>query len=98
MNNKESAYCLHILNHYGWNHQKIQAVQELSELILALSRRDNQASETKYVTDIAEEIADVYIMIEQIKLNLHISDDEIRNIVNYKLERQLQRIKDEEDH
>lgn len=44
---------------YGKQAQTIQAMQELAELIVALTKGD--------VTNIAEEIVDVEIMLEQIK-------------------------------
>lgn len=59
-----------ILTHYGQQKQEVQAVQELSELILLLAARDDQRK-VDYKKHITEEIADSLIMIEQIRLAKH---------------------------
>lgn len=81
-----------ILFHYGAEHQKQKCIEELNELkqaitgeILGLDTRGH----------IIEEYADVAIMLEQLKIMHHITDDEIVNIIDFKLNRQLKRIKDE---
>lgn len=81
-----------ILFHYGAEHQKHKCIEELQELrdavaleILNLDTREH----------IIEEYADVAIMLEQLKIMYHITDDEIVNIIDFKLNRQLKRIKDE---
>ena len=43
-------------------------------------------------THIKEEIADVMVMLRQFQLYFDISDDEIKEIMNSKIERQLKRI------
>lgn len=55
-----------ILDHYGQQKQEVQAVQELSELIVLLAARQDQRKED-YKDNIAEEIADSMIMLEQIR-------------------------------
>ena len=61
MNEKDLNYyyigCKFIIEHYGIEKQKIQLIQELSELITALTKGDLQ--------NIIEEIADVQFMIDQ---------------------------------
>ena len=42
--------------------------------------------------NIKEEIADVYIMLEQMKYLLNIYEDDIETIINRKILRQLERI------
>lgn len=49
-----------ILNFYGEEAQKGQIIQELAELIVGLTKND--------LENIHEEIADVEIMLEQLKL------------------------------
>lgn len=70
-----------MLAHYGLKAQKMKAIEELSELIQALAKDDINA--------IKEELADVEVMILQIKDGMHI---ETAEIMNYKLNRQKARI------
>nr|DAQ70838.1 MAG TPA: nucleoside triphosphate pyrophosphohydrolase [Caudoviricetes sp.] len=68
-----------MLAHYGLKAQKM--IEELSELIQALAKDDINA--------IKEEVADVEVMLMQIKDGMHI---ETAEIMNYKLNRQKARI------
>lgn len=70
-----------MLAHYGLKAQKMKLIEELAELIQALSKDDINA--------IKEELADVEVMIMQIKDGMHI---ETAEIMNYKLNRQKARI------
>lgn len=45
---------------------------------------------------ITEEIADVTVMLKQIQLYYNISTSDIREVMNYKIDRQLNRINEEE--
>ena len=83
-----------ILNHYGAQKQELQAVQELSELILLLAARPDQRGQD-YKKRITEEIADCSIMLEQVKMMHEISDDDIMDTVVYKLMRQINRVNKE---
>lgn len=58
MNNKEKI--IFIKEYYGEEAQSNQAVQELAELVIGITKND--------LENIKEEIADVEIMIEQFKL------------------------------
>ena len=86
-----------ILNHYGQAKQEIQAVQELSELTLLLTRREDQRG-NDYKKRLTEEMADVIVMIEQMKLANGITDDDITAVIVYKLRRTLERIDKEKKH
>lgn len=96
---------LTILQHYGAANQRRQLVEECSELIQAICKYDRAISSntTGYYPDvqnakynIAGEIADVLIMIEQIKISLGTETrQEIENLIESKLNRQLERIKEE---
>lgn len=86
--------CSQILKHYGKEKQEIQAVQELSELILLLAARPDQRTDD-YFQNIVSEIADVEIMIEQIKQMHGISEEYVNDMKAYKLRRQLSRIEKE---
>ncbi|MBY0755046.1 hypothetical protein K5V21_06205 [Clostridium sardiniense] len=76
-----------ILNHYGEEAQANQLVQELGELIVAITKGD--------VENAMEEVADVEIMLEQFKSFEAIDRDKIEEIKEYKIDRQLKRIERE---
>ena len=83
-----------ILDHYGQQKQELQAVQELSELILLLASRPDQRK-ADYKIRVTEEIADSIIMIEQIRIANGISLSDIGDVIEKKLSRQLSRIQKE---
>lgn len=70
--------------HYGYDHQAKQCAQECAELIVALTKGDME--------NVAEEIADVEVMIAQIKYLMAISTEHIKA---RKIERQLYRMERE---
>ena len=76
-----------IIKHYGANNQIKKAKEELAELIEALDEDD--------VAHIAEEIADVLIMLKQIVLIHGIDNKFIDNAVTYKIQRTHLRMKGE---
>ena len=55
-----------IINHYGADHQLAKTVEELTELIHVIARR-LQSGEWDKVS-LYEELADVYVMLDQLKL------------------------------
>lgn len=59
--------------------------EELQELIEALEKRDME--------NIHEEVADVYNILSHIKAYYNITDDEIKERQQYKVKRQLKRMK-----
>lgn len=73
-----------ILNFYGEKSQKGQVIQELAELIVGLTKND--------LENIHEEIADVEIMLEQLKLFKNIDIKKIEEYKQFKLDRQMKRI------
>lgn len=86
-----------ILEHYGQPMQEIQAVQELSELILLLAARDDQRK-AGYKEHVTEEIADSLLMIEQIRIANGITDGEVRAVLGEKIDLQFNRMKEEAKH
>ena len=84
-----------ILTHYGQKKQEVQAVQELSELILLLVAREDQRK-GDYKKHITEEIADSLIMIEQIRIANDITDKDVNAVIVQKISRQFRRIHEEE--
>lgn len=83
--------CRKILAHYGNKKQEVQAVQELSELILLLVARPDQRGDG-YRARLIEEIADCEVMIEQVKQMHGITGCEVECEIKRKIERQMRRI------
>lgn len=94
-----------IADNYGFSEQSRQLYEEMAELIIATNKAyrlqksnacpffDEVAMERKNAfNNVIEEIADVTIMLEQIKYLLSISDTDINEIIEQKLNRQLERI------
>ena len=82
-----------ILDFYGIEHQKAKMIEELAELIVALQK--NLLSDTDSLSrEVLEEIADVQIMILQL-LSYKGEYSKVYEIMDYKLNRQIERIKAE---
>ena len=84
-----------ILNHYGMQHQKSKAIEELAELIVAL-QKDILEGKEQHSRAVLEEIADVHIMLTQL-LDDESDKTTVSLIADKKLKRQMRRIKVEED-
>lgn len=84
--------CEDIARHYGENNQLNQLQEELAELIKAVNkyRRDEDN-----IDNLIEEIADVEIMIQQIKYLLRLNPEYLEMSRINKLLRQKRRIKEE---
>jgi hypothetical protein len=96
MNEDQREKCNAIAKHYGKRKQKLQAIQELTELIMELTKRDDQKQDrSEYISKLVDEIADCKIMIAQIESLYMISEFEIRRQIDFKLNRQLERIGNE---
>ena len=80
----------YIADHYGLEGQTKKCKEELNELIEALGSNCD--------IHLAEEIADVEIMISQIKYLRNIPDECIDGIKRYKIARQLGRIAKEQSN
>lgn len=79
------------------------AIEEMSELTKALLKyrraiRNGENTEARE-DDIAEEMADVWIMLKQLEI-IFDNTDKIRNYMNFKVQRQLKRmeVKNESDN
>ena len=96
---------LKIINHYGLNNQLKyfqSEVFELNEAIVetTMKMREMEGKTPKiveptletYRLHIAEEIADVMVMLKQFQYYYKISDEEIADVMKYKINRQLERI------
>ena len=94
-----------ISEHYGYDPQSRQCIEEMAELTKALNKfwRKNtlcgqvkitpevleNLKQSKEYMDILEEVADVQIMISQIT---HLLDMDVSEMMNFKLQRQIERI------
>ena len=75
------------VQHYGVEHQKKKAIEEMGELITAISReQDGRATTEQVIT----EIADVQIMMRQLALIYGI--DAVANEIDRKQRRLLRRM------
>ena len=87
---KETLY-QRALRVWGKDPQMLQVIEEMSELTKEICKyirgNDNEI-------EIAEEVADVMIMIEQIVYLFGI-DDKVDKMIDYKLNRQLRRMDSE---
>lgn len=79
-----------ILAHHGFKNQLIKTVEELSELTTAVVQYYNKGPGESRLRGVQEEIADVYIMLEQIRKQF-MSKDELDNWINYKITREAER-------
>lgn len=89
-----------ISQHYGYDAQSRQLIEEMAELTQAINKAWRMGNDFDNLLvqkrNIKEEIADVTIMLEQIKYLLNISDTDINEIIKQKLNRQLERIEKNE--
>ena len=83
-----------IADHYGIKKQMRQLAEEGSELAVEASHSARKGTTVKII----EEMADVEIMIEQIVYLAKIDRKDIDECIQYKLERQMKRIKEEESY
>ena len=85
----------------GEENQMRQTQEELAELIVAINKyersikSDNDTFRERI--DIIEEMTDVLIMLDAVKKILNISDHEIKLMRDYKINRLLNRLKEERD-
>ena len=93
-----------IINHYGIMKQLKYIHSEYYELDEAIINAENNRNVgitrgicASCIKHIAEELADVMVMLEQFRLNYGISEDYIAQIAQYKVERQLKRIEEENE-
>lgn len=82
-----------IINHFGVNRQSRQAMEECGELIQAINKMLRYPDDEIKRLELIEEIADVLIMIAQLKIIFDIEQAEIRRMIDYKRNRLVQRYK-----
>ena len=95
---------LKIINHYGINNQQRKLEEEVFELQEAITIYELKNSvqyeiplteliETK--EHLTEECADVFVLLGQILFYYNIDSDELNKMIDQKIKRQLERIKNE---
>lgn len=81
-----------IAEYYGLENQLRQLAEECSELAVEANHSARKGSTT---VRLIEEIADVEIMIDQIRYLAGIQESDVLKMRYYKIERQLKRIRQE---
>ena len=81
------------IQYHGIEQETTIAMEECSELIQAISKCKRYGCINKYRENLIEEMADVLIMIDELKMIYQISDIDISDIRQYKMNRQSYRIK-----
>ena len=84
-----------IIKYYGENHQRFKAAEELSELQTLILQDANKNGKVP-LNKIIEEMADVYVMLSQLKTIYKIDGRDLEPIISYKLDRTLKQIGEEE--
>lgn len=85
-----------IINHYGYECQRHKLKEECEELIKAISDYI-EYEEKSDIFEVAEEMADVMVLIEQFQIKFSIPYEHIKDIMEYKALRQEYRIKHKSD-
>lgn len=85
-NNEVEATLTLIRLNYGRKVSLEKCKEELQELIDAINKNDFE--------NVHEEVADVYNILSHIKAYYNISDEEIKKRQEYKVKRELKRIKE----
>lgn len=88
----EDSRIYQISNHYGYAAQSDKIIEECAELTQAIMKLRWGWSDDK-LDHVQEELADVLIMARQLRVML--GADDIDEIINQKLDRQIERIADE---
>ena len=74
-----------VLSENGWNEDFV-IIEELSELIQAISKTRRFNNDT-YRTSLIEELGDCYICLLHLQLSREITDEEINEAINKKMDR-----------
>lgn len=77
---------IHIIKYFGFPNQVLKLKEEINEVIEAMEDIDK-----KHIT---EELADVLVVLNQFKLFFNIKDEDIVEMMEYKIDRTLKRIEE----
>lgn len=92
MNDEQKFLCRRIFDHYGIDSQARILQEECAELIQAVSKIFRYGVTSETYENLIEELADVSIMLEQMKYWLK---DDLTGVIDVKLQRQKERIANE---
>lgn len=92
MNNEQLKVLDESLMKSGIEEILLICVEEPSELIKAITKAERYPGQTTKIDNIAEEIADVLICIEYLKVIYDIDQEEIENWINKKIKRIKERV------
>lgn len=95
MNQEQKKTIERNLEMHGVEYQLLVCFEELSELTKAITKAERYPGDISRVGDVAEELADVSICIETIKMIYGISDENLKEEVGRKINR-LERMMDDE--
>ena len=88
--------CTEIAKYFGLDNQCDQLVEECAELIQAVNKRKRAKKDPVQhalaMRNLVEEIADVELMLDQVKFLLNITEDELNENKQLKIDRTLDRI------
>lgn len=80
-----------VIDHFTPVHQLNIAIEEMSELTKELCKYKRGFDNRDHII---EEMADVYIMLRQLKIIFNVEDKEIKEVERYKLKRLQEYIKE----
>ena len=83
-----------IIDHYGHRSQKEMLFEEFAELQKEVCKELRNKGDKQHI---AEELADVYVMLQQLQLMYRISDEKVELEVQKKIERTLDGIEGEQN-
>ena len=90
MTKERTKKALLIMTSYDSTAQKMKCCEELAELQTALLKHINKGGHTD---EILIEMADVYIMLEQVRYMMPFGENDLNDTIDFKLDRQIQRIR-----
>lgn len=91
MRSADRVRCDNIIHHYGIDKQSLKACEEMDELIQVISKLRCSYSRNE-VEHLKEEIADVMVVLEQMKIWYGITDSDINEIIEQKTIRTMKRV------
>ena len=97
MENDIKTMCKQVADKFGYSVQSSQLMEECAELIQAINKTKRaKTGEEQYVAlqHCIEEIADVEVMLEQIKHLLGIKEEELDDIKVFKLHRVMRKVEE----
>lgn len=93
LKNEKTILCGKAIANYGREHQMDKAVEELGELLTEVARYRQDVGRKNALVG---EMADVTIMLEQLKIIAGISDEYLEDVISYKLGRLAGRMEAEQ--